>query len=233
MRFVVGDIHGCYKTFKKLVEEIIQLSKDDKLYLVGDYVDRGPDSKSVLDYIINLIDEGYSVFPVRGNHEEMLIDAYTNQSPDNFMLWMMNGAEKTLLSYNIESYSVLGSACMNELPESHLSFLKELPYYVLLDDYIIVHAGINFEDDNPFTDYRSMVWCRDCKNDMKKSDGRIIVHGHTPTPLANIERDNFALVESQINIDTGCVYKGYPGTGNLTAIDLDSHKIYSLKNLDF
>ena len=65
-RYVISDIHGCYKTFRCLVEEVIGLSKADLLFLLGDYVDRGPSSKAVLDYILQLKDERYQLFPLRG-----------------------------------------------------------------------------------------------------------------------------------------------------------------------
>ncbi|MFP3860886.1 MAG: metallophosphoesterase family protein [Bacteroidales bacterium] len=233
MRLAIGDIHGCFKTFRKLIEDIIHLGKSDTLYLVGDYIDRGPESMEVVDYIIQLKDEGYNLQPVRGNHEEMLIDAYKDQSPENFRLWMMNGAESTLKSYDIASYSVMGSASLNELPEHHTSFFKKLPYYIMLDDFIIVHAGINFEAEEPFSDYRSMVWCRDCENDLIKSKNRIVIHGHTPTPLEELNFHDNMDKEKQINLDTGCVYKTFTGMGNLTAMDLDSFQIYNAENIDF
>lgn len=233
MRLAIGDIHGCFRTFRKLLEDVIQFGKDDIIYLVGDYIDRGTGSKQVVDYIIQLQNNGFNLQPVRGNHEEMLLDAYNNQTPDNFMLWMMNGAESTLKSYDIASYSVMGSASLNELPEYHISFFKKLPYYVLLDDYIIVHAGINFEAEEPFSDYRSMVWCRDCENDLIKSGNRIVVHGHTPTPIEELKAPGKLQIEKQINLDTGCVYNTFTGMGNLTAVDLDSLQVYNTENIDF
>jgi serine/threonine protein phosphatase 1 len=233
MRIVIGDIHGCYKTFRNLLEDKIKISRSDTVYLVGDYIDRGPGSKDVLDYILKLLDDGYDIQPIRGNHEEMLADAYNNQSQENFMLWMMNGAEDTLLSYGIESYTKMGRACLNELPEFHISFIRQLPYYIELDDFIIVHAGINYEASNPYQDTRSMVWCRDCTNDLEKSGGRVIIHGHTPIPLSEIENNEADKKSRQINTDAGCVYKGMPAMGNLVGLDLDSYKVYSLENIDF
>ena len=74
-RFAIGDIHGCLKTLKALVENEIQLGKDDELFFVGDFIDRGPDSKGVLDYIGSLIRDGYKIQSVMGNHEEMLLES--------------------------------------------------------------------------------------------------------------------------------------------------------------
>jgi len=233
MRIVVGDIHGCCKSFQFLLEEKIGISRSDQIYLLGDYIDRGPSSKQVIDYIMNLHTQGYQVYALRGNHEEMLINAYIHQGSTNYMLWMMNGGETTFESYQIESYLHTGEAALNELPEDHLSFMRRLPYYYKLEDYILVHAGINFMADEPLQDTQSMVWCRDCENDLFRSGGRIVVHGHTPIPLEEIELHSQKRHLSQMNLDAGCVYKGRKGMGNLAAMDLDTRMIYRTENLDF
>ncbi len=76
-RYAIGDIHGCFDTFRELVENQIKLTKDDQLFLLGDYVDRGPKSKQVIDYILSLSASGYSVYPLRGNHEQMRINSHS------------------------------------------------------------------------------------------------------------------------------------------------------------
>ena len=70
--FAIGDIHGCFDSFQELIENKIQLSKNDRLVLLGDYIDRGPKSKEVIDYIINLQAKGYNIIALAGNHEVML-----------------------------------------------------------------------------------------------------------------------------------------------------------------
>ena len=85
-RYVISDIHGCYNTFKRLVEEVIGLTKSDWLFLLGDYIDRGPSSKDVLDYILDLKESGYSLFPLRGNHEDDLLDYAKGEL--RFLLWL-------------------------------------------------------------------------------------------------------------------------------------------------
>jgi serine/threonine protein phosphatase 1 len=77
-RFAVGDIHGCSKTLKKMMEDVLLLEHEDMLFLMGDYIDRGPDSKGVLDYILQLLESGYDIRPLLGNHEEMMLIAATN-----------------------------------------------------------------------------------------------------------------------------------------------------------
>lgn len=87
-RYAISDIHGCYKTFQRLVEEGIRLTKFDQLFLLGDYVDRGPSSKAVLDYIIGLMEEEFNIFPLRGNHENDLLEFAMGEP--RFLLWQLN-----------------------------------------------------------------------------------------------------------------------------------------------
>ena len=75
--FAIGDIHGCFKTFKKLLLEEIGIQQSDKIYCIGDYIDRGNDSKGVMDFIINLRIAGYHVYTLRGNHEQMMLEPKT------------------------------------------------------------------------------------------------------------------------------------------------------------
>ena len=75
-RFVLGDVHGCYRTLRRVVEEVLKLGEGDTLYLLGDYIDRGPDSKGVLDYLLQLwLKTDISIQPLLGNHEKMLLNA--------------------------------------------------------------------------------------------------------------------------------------------------------------
>ena len=76
--FAIGDIHGCFDSFRKLVEDKIKISNRDKLVLPGDYIDRGKQSKDVIDYIIELQQRGFDIIPLTGNHESMLLDEIIN-----------------------------------------------------------------------------------------------------------------------------------------------------------
>lgn len=90
--FAIGDIHGCFDSFKDLVESKIQLQKDDKLILLGDYIDRGDSSKEVVDFIIKLLENGYDIIPLMGNHEAMLLEAFEDEK--NISKWIQNGGMK-------------------------------------------------------------------------------------------------------------------------------------------
>ena len=126
--FVISDIHGCCKTFKKLLLETIIIKRSDKIYCVGDYVDRGKDSKGVIDLVIKLRREGYNIHTLRGNHEQMMIDAAKDEH--RLKHWLRNGGNQTLLSFGITS--------IKELPKQYLSFLMRTKFFIETDFIILL-----------------------------------------------------------------------------------------------
>ncbi|HJW27778.1 MAG TPA: metallophosphoesterase family protein [Saprospiraceae bacterium] len=217
--FVVGDIHGCSRTFRKLVLEEINLQRTDELYCLGDYVDRGPDSKGVIDFILDLQADGYSVKTLRGNHDQMMMES--GQDNEHFLHWARNGGLQTLDSFGIQNYS--------QLESKYKTFFYETAYYYEVGKYILVHAGLNFHADDPFADTESMMWIRGFKvNDQKLGD-RIIVHGHTPIPLNVILTQRG---ENIIDIDGGCVYTRFEGMGHLVALDLVAEEFIAVPNVE-
>jgi len=98
--FAISDIHGCFKPFYELVVKEIDLKKEDRLILLGDYIDRGEQSKEVIDFIIDLKKSGFNITVLTGNHEQMLLDAYHDEM--NEYLWFMNSGMATLISFGIE-----------------------------------------------------------------------------------------------------------------------------------
>lgn len=214
--FAIGDIHGCFDRFKELVEQHIVLSKYDKLILLGDYIDRGTNSKGVIDYIIELQRSGYDVIPLTGNHEAMLLDALTNRSA--ITLWFINGGYKTLQSFGISRLA--------ELAPGYIDFFRNLRYYYEFENFLFVHAGFNDSIEDPFSDRRSMLWESRQEYLHPLLKDRTIVHGHRTINLSSLldKIDQHARV---INIDTGCVYNGSEGYGKLTAIELKSFTITS------
>jgi serine/threonine protein phosphatase 1 len=234
MRIAVGDVHGCYKTLKALLEKRLKIQPEDFVYIVGDLIDRGPYSKHVVDYILDKKEKGFQIEVVRGNHEELIINTYLDQTEDNYLLWMMNGAESTLQSYNIESYKYEGVVAVNHVPEEHISFLRSLPYYIELNNSFIVHAGLDFQAEEPLKNYSEMIWSRELSYTEQETRGKMIVHGHTPIPVAIVKEYFQKTGKIEVNIDTGCVYKDrHPGMGYLTAFDLDTFQFYTIENRDF
>jgi len=212
--FAIGDIHGCFDSIKELIENKIQLQKDDKLILLGDYIDRGDNSKKVIDFIMELQGKGFDVIPLLGNHEAMLLDAFEDQK--NISLWTLNGGNETLKSFKVSS--------VKDIESKYIEFFKGLRYYYAFEDYLFVHAGFNDNVLNPFTDYYSMLWkCKETYTNSLLSDKRI-VHGHNPVSIAKCEERVLAK-HRVINIDTGCIYKDSEGYGRLTAYDCNCQRI--------
>lgn len=216
--FAIGDIHGCSQTLKKLIFEKIVLTKNDILYFIGDYIDRGHDSKGVIDFILELQSDGFNVFTLRGNHEQMMLDSLHDMYA--MKMWMDNGGNITLQSFGINSLA--------EIDEKYWSFFHDTMLCFNTENYIFVHAGLNFERKNILEDKDAMLWIRDFEPEQPSLEDKIMVHGHTPIALAQVllQKDNC------INIDAGCVYKNRSKMGNLVAIELPSRTFIWQKNCD-
>ena len=221
-RFAISDIHGCCKTFKYLVKDIIQLTKEDRLFLLGDYIDRGPDSKGVIDFILQLQEEGYQVDCVRGNHEEMLLDGL--KSDMQLGSWLINGGRETLRSFEVID--------PNDIPHKYFKFIEELKLYIELEDYLLVHAGFNFKDEDFLEDKYAMLWIRRWHGefDIDRTNGKIIIHGHTPMLKDDIVKA--PKLELPVDIDAGCAYYHIEGLGFLCAYNLDTKEFYFQENMD-
>lgn len=169
-RFAIADVHGCIKTLRKLVEDVLQLKRDDTLFLLGDMIDRGPDSVGVLDYLIQHKESGYDVRPIRGNHEEMLLDAVADPAVRN--IWYGNGGWGTLRK--------LGIDVPEAIPKHYVNYIASLPYIHVTADYALVHAGLDFQEKDPLQDTPSkfMLWARNYRVDPVKIGGRTLVTGH-------------------------------------------------------
>ncbi len=217
---IIGDVHGCNKTFNKLLKTL-KPTHEDRIYLLGDYIDRGPNSKGVIDTIIDMRQQGLSVRALIGNHEYMLLQSVNNVR--EYLNWVYNGAEETLMSFNVNS--------PHEIDEKYLNFFRHLEYYIELDDYVIVHGGLNFDIGDPFSDKFSMVWIRNRHVDKSKIGGKRLIVGHTPLPLEDVKS---FLTEDRIMLDGGCVYKHrHPGMGYLCALELNSFNLTCQENVDF
>ena len=201
--YVIGDIHGEIDQLETIIDKIDYKPDQDKLIFVGDYIDRGADSYQVYKYIKDL-DNGKNIF-LKGNHEEMMVDAVLNEAKID--LWYHNGGQATEASF--PNHSVLKEAA---------KFFDSLPYYYTTSDYIFVHAGIDPAKSLAEQTEHDLVWIRQQflaarAEDFKEK--RTVVAGHTP--VAEVRFGN-----NKILIDTGAG-KG----GILSAINLESKKVYS------
>jgi serine/threonine protein phosphatase 1 len=233
--WVIPDSHGCLFTFRTLVEELIGLTHDDRLILIGDYIDRGPDSKRLLDYIIELSKEGFDVTPIRGNHEDFLVKVWEDTNKPwhlrkmvsrNKMRkdWMDSGGDTTLHSFGVVD--------MRMFPVKYIEWIKSLPLYVELDKFLVVHAGFNFDAPDIFADEQAMMWIRDYTIDPEKTNFRRVIHGHVPVPLDFIHASLESGTYHFIALDNGVYMINRPGFGNLLALELNSLKLLVQPNLD-
>jgi serine/threonine protein phosphatase 1 len=217
--FAIGDIHGCYKTFYTMLFDVLKITSDDEVYLLGDYIDRGPSSKEVVDLIIYLIEKKYKINPILGNHEFLLLSSLN--SYDMFLEWQINGANNTLSNFKIKH--------IRFMEEKYIRFFREMKYFYLLEKFIIVHAGMDFSE-NPFENKVDMLWSRSPYVDKRKTGGRRLVCGHTPTSKEKIIQ---SLNNDKILLDGGCVYiDRFPGMGNLAALELNSLELFFQINID-
>lgn len=206
--FAIGDIHGCLWSLEKLLNILpVNWGKDLVIFL-GDYIDRGPDPRGVIEKILEL-KEFYKdkIITLKGNHEWMFERFLKGIDIDVFLY---NGGGMTLKSYyNKEGYL--------EIPEEHLKFLRELKLYYETEDYIFVHAGLRPGKELKEQSEEDLLWIRESFYLSEYKFPKTIVFGHTPFPAPLI-------LEDRIGIDTGCVYGGA-----LTAIELPEKKIYQIE----
>jgi len=153
--FAVGDIHGSLNRLKDMIF-LLDIDKNrDTLVFVGDYIDRGPDSKGVLDFILELKKDLKNVVCLRGNHEEMFLDFTLEHK--NGPLFLLNGGRDTLSSYGLKKS---GDGMAVNLPDRHLQFLQTLPLYFETADFLFVHAGLrpglSLEQQDP----HDLLWIR-------------------------------------------------------------------------
>ncbi len=215
--FAIGDIHGCFDKLRILIEDIIDVRGNDYIVLLGDYIDRGNQSKEVIDYILQLKAKGYRVIPLMGNHEKMLLDSLSDNQ--KIHKWIANGGSATLNSFGIKEISKLNS--------TYQIFFNSLLYYHLYKEFLFVHAGFNDGIPDPFTDEYHMLWqCRSAYNSSALAN-KIIVHGHRPISVSRCQEQIFE-ASTIINIDTGCVYSDSIGYGKLSAIEVNSMTIFSI-----
>src|SRR5674476_1354268 len=136
--FSIGDIHGCNDAFQQMLFAEIKIKKQDTVYCIGDYIDRGPDSKGVVDSILSLKEKGFNIHTLRGNHEQMMMDS--ELSKENFEHWYINGGDTTLQSFDVDVYSAI--------PEKYKQFFRNTKYYIRTNDHVFVHAGLNFKQED-------------------------------------------------------------------------------------
>lgn len=231
--YVVSDIHGEYELFLKMLEKI-NFSKDDKLIILGDILDRGKQPLEILEYIM----ERDNIEMIMGNHEKMFLDfVLAKNEIDKYFayhMWVNNGGYTTLAEYD-----KLNTGEQHRI----INYFKNLPFYKIIDNYIFVHSGINVsglkldlsiveiikaQKDDDF------LWSREDFYNFKAIENYTIIFGHTPTPFIREQKNNYDFTiwhdkkhKDKIGIDCGATF-GEIG-GMLGCIRLNDRKEFYVK----
>jgi len=215
--YVIGDVHGCMRPLRDIAEWLEddlnhRPPRDWRIVYLGDYIDRGPDSRGVIDFVISQM-SARRVYALRGNHDQFMIDFLGGESTAaSFQTWMDNGGILTLASYGIDlddiydavdeaSRADLREALIEALPDSHGRFLAGLPHMVRLGDYVFVHAGVRPGTRLDKQRAADLIWIREPFLDSEEDHGAVVVHGHTVS-------EHVQMRHNRIGIDTGAVFGG-------------------------
>jgi serine/threonine protein phosphatase 1 len=225
--YVIGDVHGRVDLldevlYKIAVDRVAHPSKEHAVVCVGDYVDRGPNSREVIDRLIACVRSQRTVL-LKGNHEAYVLHFLDN--PSILSEWRLYGGLQTLVSYGLkpslnpdpQEQRELARELKSVLPENHKALLEAMPATLVSGDFYFVHAGVR--PGVPLNDQQEqdLLWIRDdflcCEDD----HGKIIVHGHTPVNEIDIRHN-------RINIDTGAY-----ATGRLACLIIDGEDVEPLQ----
>ena len=226
--YAIGDIHGCYNLLVKiisLIEQDLDNNNNNILIFLGDYIDRGPESKKVIDLLIKTQKKYKTIF-LKGNHEDLLLRFINN--PQKCSLLVINGGLPTLNSYGVDTsvidinnninnnsqiYENIHKEFLNKIPKSHLNFfINTLELYYETDKYFFAHAGVRSNIPLNKQKAEDLLWIREPFLSESINYEKIIIHGHSITPKVDIHKH-------RIGIDTGAYH-----SGELTAIKLIDNK---------
>ncbi|MGQ0741100.1 MAG: metallophosphoesterase family protein [Alphaproteobacteria bacterium] len=208
--YAVGDIHGCSGLLERLLEMIAHdthgFGGQAHLVFLGDYIDRGPDSKGVVERLIRPI-PGFACHFVRGNHDQALIDFLNDAA--FYSVWRKYGGTETLLSYGVSPPRFETEAALwkshrdfaNALSEHHRNFFRSLSPSVTIGDYFFTHAGVRPGVALEHQELNDLMWIREPFLSADDDFGKVVVHGHEPA-LQPVRRKN------RIGIDTGAYATG-------------------------
>lgn len=215
--YVVGDAHGCIALYRALEQRILQdaaaLGEAPTIVLLGDVVDRGPDTAGLLDHLIAPPAPGVTRICLRGNHEEMMLQFMS--APSTNSPWLTFGGFETLMSYGLAldldaslSTRRLLQMLQAHIPQAHCDFLMQLPFGLYVDGYALVHAAIDPTASLACQPRQTVLWG---DSEGISVDGLTVVHGHTIISEPIVSKNRIAL-------DTGAYH-----SGTLTAVRLHPH----------
>lgn len=189
LTFAIGDVHGCLDMLKRLVDRIEMSRPEGTIVFLGDYVDRGPDSAGVLQFIMDGPQkEGWKWVALKGNHEDMMVSCIMGANPVEW--WIGNGGAQTIASYGGE---VIGD---------HLRWCNDLPLLHADEHRIYAHAGVDETIPMDQQSEHDLLWSRKPPHYSGEYWGKHLVHGHTP------DMNNPVTVGNRTNVDSAAVFGG-------------------------
>lgn len=222
--YAIGDVHGCFDEMIRLLDQIerdhqSRPSKECIIVFLGDLIDRGPNSREVLDYLIKSPPNFARIFWLIGNHEEMFLRILRGES-ELIESWMVYGGRECVESYGLTSEQMIGQTddalqvmIRKRVPKSHIDFLARGVESIRFGDYLLVHAGVDPEKPVTDQDPRQMRWIREPFLSHDKPLGLMVVHGHTIS-------DHVEVLPHRIGVDTGA-YRG----GALSAVRIEDNEV--------
>ena len=214
--FVIGDIHGCVNELVHLLDSL-PLERGDRIVFLGDYIDRGPDSRGVISQLLGLqgtVEE--EIVFLKGNHEDMLL-GYLGLGGRHGDMFLYNGGRATLTSYGISDISTPPAEIVSRFPESHLQFLTNLKPFHVVEPFCCVHAGIRPLKSLSEQDESDMLWIR---SEFILNPHRLpftVLFGHTP------QNEVLFDLPYKVGLDTGLVY------GNkLSCLEVEGKTLYQI-----
>lgn len=214
--FAIGDIHGCVDELARLLDAI-PAAAGDAVVFVGDYIDRGPNSRAVIDRLIEWRAQtpARAVF-LKGNHEDMAL-GYLGHGGQWGEAWLRNGGVATLRSYDADPHAPAADV-RPHVPPGHVEFMAACETYFEWGRYLVVHAGVRPGVPLAEQATEDLLWIREEFLDHPHDLDRTVVFGHTPYRRVVVE------LPYKIGIDTGCVYGGA-----LTCLSLPDACLYQVR----
>lgn len=214
--YAIGDVHGCLDKLEA-VESLVRADLAAKppgeyrTVLIGDYIDRGPDSRGVLLWLANRWDE-LRLRPLIGNHEAMMQAFLADPGGGAHSLWLSNGGMETLASFGLspaDPFAPVGRAqrialrdrLAEEIAGPLAGVLDSLSLMESFGDYVFVHAGLRPGRPLQAQSAEDLIWIREGFLGSDADFGAVVIHGHTPTPRLDVK-------DNRIGIDTGAVFGG-------------------------
>ncbi|HXC56175.1 MAG TPA: metallophosphoesterase family protein [Rhizomicrobium sp.] len=229
LAYAIGDIHGRSDLLRILIAKIAEDAKTrltpgrrPTVVFIGDYVDRGPDSRGVIDFLLNELPPGWDYRFLKGNHEETLL-AFLND-PTIGESWREFGGLQCLTSYGVAvqrngaamDWPAMAAAFAAALPPAHFDFLSKLLLRETIGDYVFVHAGVRPGIPLEYQSERDLLWIREEFTAGRRALPQTVVYGHTPNPQV-------VTGPGRICVDTGAY-----ATGTLTAAGFNGADVWYL-----